>query len=125
MFFSSLLDLSDMSGQISRPRIRSYPAVTNPVWHSAPTSSMISFIPYFREFLQMLAKKTSKNQITLPKAIADLFPDATYFDVRTEEGRIILVPMRPGRADEVRTKLEALGIREADVADAIKWARRK
>jgi len=86
---------------------------------------MISFIPYFREFLQMLAKKTSKNQITLPKAIADLFPDATYFDVRTEEGRIILVPMRPGRADEVRTKLEALGIREADVADAIKWARRK
>ncbi len=86
---------------------------------------MISFIPYFRESLQMLAKKTSKNQITLPKAVADLFPDATYFDVRTEEGRIVLVPMRPGRADEVRTKLKALGIRETDVADAIKWARRK
>lgn len=85
----------------------------------------ISFIPYFRGSLLMLAKKTSKNQITLPKAIADLFPDTTYFDVRAEEGRIVLVPLRPGRADEVRTKLEALGIREADVADAIDWARRK
>lgn len=73
----------------------------------------------------MLAKKTSKNQITLPKAIVDRFPDATYFDVRAEDGRIILVPMQPGRADEVRTKLEALGIRDSDVEDAIAWARRK
>jgi bifunctional DNA-binding transcriptional regulator/antitoxin component of YhaV-PrlF toxin-antitoxin module len=73
----------------------------------------------------MLAKKTSKNQITLPKAIADRFPDATYFDVRAEDGRIILVPMQPGRADEVRSKLEALGIRDSDVEDAIAWARRK
>ena len=73
----------------------------------------------------MLAKKTSKNQITLPKAIADRFPDATYFDVRAEDGHIILVPMQPGRADEVRTKLEALGIRDSDVEDAIAWARRK
>jgi hypothetical protein len=30
----------------------------------------------------MLAKKTSKNQITLPKAIADRFPGVDYFDVR-------------------------------------------
>jgi bifunctional DNA-binding transcriptional regulator/antitoxin component of YhaV-PrlF toxin-antitoxin module len=73
----------------------------------------------------MLAKKTSKNQITLPKAIADRFPDATYFDVSAEDGRIVLVPVRPGRADEVRSKLEALGIRETDVDDAIAWARRK
>ena len=73
----------------------------------------------------MLTKKTSKNQITLPKSVVEQFPDATYFDVRTEEGRIILVPVRPGRADEVRAKLEKLGITERDVDEAIEWARRE
>ena len=33
----------------------------------------------------MLAKKTSKNQITLPKAIVNAFPDAQYFDVRIKD----------------------------------------
>lgn len=39
----------------------------------------------------MRVKMTSKNQITLPKAVADMFPDATYFDISTEEGTIVLV----------------------------------
>ena len=73
----------------------------------------------------MLAKKTSKNQITLPKAVAVMFPDATYFDVSAEDGRIVLVPVRPDRANRVRSKLAALGIEESDVADAIAWARRR
>ncbi len=73
----------------------------------------------------MLTKKTSKNQITLPKAVVERFPDATYFEVRAEDDRIVLVPVRPGRADEVRAKLEKLGIREQDVDEAIEWARRK
>ena len=72
----------------------------------------------------MLAKKTSKNQITLPKAIADRFPDAVYFDVTTEDGHIVLVPLRPEKANSVRAKLADMGIRESDVADAIAWARR-
>ena len=71
----------------------------------------------------MLAKKTTKNQITLPKAIADRFPNVDYFDVREEEGRIVLVPMPLSRADAVRSKLEALGITEQDVQDAVTWAR--
>ena len=50
----------------------------------------------------MLAKKTSKNQITLPKAIISHFPDTEYFDVREEDGHIVLVPLRPSRADDVR-----------------------
>jgi bifunctional DNA-binding transcriptional regulator/antitoxin component of YhaV-PrlF toxin-antitoxin module len=72
----------------------------------------------------MLAKKTSKNQITLPKKIVDHFPGTDYFDVREESGRIVLVPMKTSRADEVRAKLEALGITETDVQDAVEWARR-
>lgn len=73
----------------------------------------------------MLAKKTSKNQITLPKAVADRFPGVDYFDVREEAGRIVLVPVRPARADEVREKLDGLGITEVDVREAVEWARRK
>ena len=71
----------------------------------------------------MLAKKTTKNQITLPKKIVEHFPDTEYFDVREQGGRIVLIPLRPSRADEVRDKLEALGIAESDVQDAVEWAR--
>ena len=77
----------------------------------------------FAAFTEMLAKKTSKNQITLPKAIISRFPDTEYFDVREEDGHIILVPLRPSRADEVRDKLAELGITESDVNDAVRWVR--
>jgi len=73
----------------------------------------------------MLAKKTSKNQLTLPKAIVEHFPDVDYFEVREECGRIVLVPLRPNRADEVRDKLQEIGITEADVEAAVRWAREK
>ncbi len=71
----------------------------------------------------MLAKLTSKNQLTLPKAIISQFPGAEYFEVRAESGQIVLVPARVSAADAVRDKLDALGITEKDVADAVKWAR--
>lgn len=73
----------------------------------------------------MLAKKTSKNQITLPKAIVSHFPDTEYFEVSEEDGRIVLTPVRPSRAEEVRKKLATLRIEESDVQGAVKWARRK
>lgn len=72
-----------------------------------------------------VAKKTSKNQLTLPKAIVDRFPGVDYFDVREEEGRIILSPVIPGQADEVRRKLAELGLGPGDVEEAIRWARRR
>ena len=71
----------------------------------------------------MLAKKTSKNQLTLPKAVVANHPDVDYFDVRDEDGRIVLVPLRPSRADEVRDKLAQLGLSEQDVDAAVTWAR--
>ena len=40
----------------------------------------------------MLAKKTSKNQITLPKAIVRQLPDVDYFEVSLREGEIVLRP---------------------------------
>ena len=58
----------------------------------------------------MLAKLTSKNQLTLPKAVVRRFVGTEYFDVTSEEGRIILRPLRVSKADAVRSQLAALGI---------------
>jgi hypothetical protein len=41
-----------------------------------------------------------------------------------EDGRIVPTPVRVARADEVRTKLEAIEITEDDIAEAVAWARR-
>ncbi|MEQ1486805.1 AbrB/MazE/SpoVT family DNA-binding domain-containing protein, partial [Methyloglobulus sp.] len=81
-------------------------------------------LPYFKA-ITMLAKITSKNQLTLPKSIVQSVGKADYFEVEVENGRVILTPVRIQKADAVRAKLEALGIDEQDVADAIAWARAK
>jgi len=73
----------------------------------------------------MLAKLTSKNQITLPKAVVSSVDMAEYFDVTVENGRIILTPVRIQQAQAVRDKLDRLGITEQDVDDAVDWARRR
>jgi hypothetical protein len=71
----------------------------------------------------MLAKLTVKNQLTLPKAVATKFPGVEYFDVSTDGSAILLKPLRPSKADEVRRHLADLGITEQDITDAIAWAR--
>lgn len=71
----------------------------------------------------MLAKLTSKNQLTLPKAIIEQIWPVEYFEVSTENGRVILTPLKIQRGDQVREKLDALGLSEDDVAEAVKWAR--
>lgn len=79
----------------------------------------------------MLAKKTSKNQLTLPKEIADRFPGTDYFDVRIEGRGILLRPVRlepddgPDALLLVREKMSQLGVTEDDVAAAVHWARKK
>lgn len=72
----------------------------------------------------MLAKMTSRNRITLPKAVVEDFPGTRYFDIRSAEGRIVLTPVRIGRAGVVREKLASLGIQEEDVAAGVAWARK-
>ena len=72
----------------------------------------------------MLAKRTTKNQLTLPKAVVAATGEADYYDVSTDNGRIILTPLRIQRADALRSKLAELGITQDDVKDAIEWARK-
>ena len=72
----------------------------------------------------MLAKMTSKNQLTLPKSIVNLVGKPDYFEVEIDKGRIVLIPVRIQQANAVRDKLEALGIDAQDVTDAVAWARK-
>ena len=71
----------------------------------------------------MLTKLTSKNQLTLPKAVTAAVETTEYFDATVENGRIVLTPVRVNRADGVRAKLAELGLSETDVADAVAWGR--
>lgn len=71
----------------------------------------------------MLAKLTSKNQLTLPKSVTNAVGAVEYFEVQAKGGQIILTPVRIQRADSVRTKLAELDIAEQDIADAVTWAR--
>ena len=95
----------------------------------------------------MLVKLTSRNRLTLPKAVLPALGGAEYLEVVEENGRIVLTPapanracamrvesrrrrpsprrnaVRTSGADAVRAKLAELGPTETDVADAVAWAR--
>jgi bifunctional DNA-binding transcriptional regulator/antitoxin component of YhaV-PrlF toxin-antitoxin module len=73
----------------------------------------------------MLAKKTTKNQITLPKKVVARFTGVEYFDVTTDGECIILRPLQQSRADEVRARLAQMRIDDDDVAAAVAWARKR
>ena len=73
----------------------------------------------------MLVKLTSEDQLTLPREVLSSFPGTRYFDVSTEDGRIVLTPVRVNRANLVRARMAKLNLSESDVADAVAWARRR
>ena len=71
----------------------------------------------------MLAKLTAKNQLTLPKSITNEIAPTEYFDIKVENGQIILTPVTIHRTDAVRTKLADLDLSEQDLLDAVAWVR--
>jgi len=71
----------------------------------------------------MLAKMTSKNQLTLPKNIIEQVGATEYFDVEVKAGQVVLTPVRIQRSDAVRAKLAELNLSDADITDAVAWAR--
>ena len=77
----------------------------------------------------MLAKKTSKNQLTLPKEIVKEFPGVDYFDAKVKGRVIVLTPVKITPIDTsiemIRDKMARLGMAETDVRDAVKWARKR
>lgn len=72
----------------------------------------------------MRARLTSDNQIVLPDSVASSFKGIEHFEIAIEDGRLVLTPVGPTRADSVRSKLADLGLSESDVTEAVAWARR-
>ncbi len=75
----------------------------------------------------MLAKLTTKNQITIPKQIIDQIPETRYFDVKLDGDTVVMKPLTVYDTDleQVRSKIKKLGLKPDCVAEAIKWARSK
>lgn len=71
----------------------------------------------------MLAKLTSKNQLTLPRLALQELGEVEYFDVEVRAGQIVLTPVRIQRGDAVRARLAELGVTPSDVDAAVTWAR--
>ena len=71
----------------------------------------------------MLAKITSKNQLTLPKSLTQAVGATEYFDVEARGGQLILTPVRIQRGDAVRAKLGELDLTEEDMFAAVAWGR--
>ncbi len=75
----------------------------------------------------MLAKLTTKNQITIPKDIISKIPNVQYFDVAYDDGMIFLKPVKVYDADlaQIKAKIKKLGLSEDCVSEAVLWARSK
>jgi len=75
----------------------------------------------------MLAKMTSKNQITIPKKIIEQLPDVEYFKVELKDGVVMLRPLKTydTSLERIRTSVKKLGLQKNTVREAIEWARSK
>jgi bifunctional DNA-binding transcriptional regulator/antitoxin component of YhaV-PrlF toxin-antitoxin module len=71
----------------------------------------------------VLAKITSKHQITLPKSVVQAVEPTEYFEVEVRAGQIILTPVRIQRGDAVRAKLAELDLTHSEFAAAVAAAR--
>ena len=77
----------------------------------------------------MLTKKTTKNQLTLPKDIVKEFPGLEYFDAVVEKRRIVLTPvlMMPadGSPSEIQEQTAAFGTSGKEVRKDGSWSHGK
>ena len=75
----------------------------------------------------MFVKVTSKNQITIPKKIMDKFPGTQYFEIESTGEAVRLKPLTISDAslDQIRAKIDQLGLKPASIKEAVKWARKR
>jgi len=75
----------------------------------------------------MLAKITSKNQITIPKKIIEKMPGVKHFAIEFKDGVVIMKPIKfyDTNLDQIKAKIKKLGLKEDSVAEAIKWVKSK
>ena len=73
-------------------------------------------------------KMSSKNQLTLPRAIVRHFPGTSYFEIAERDNEVVLRPARMAvhgeTLERVREKIRGLGLTENVVSDAVKSVRK-
>ena len=72
----------------------------------------------------MRAKLNNGNQLTLPDEVVLALNGAEDVELEVKDGVLILTPVKRISLQDVQDKIARLGITEADVADAVAWARR-
>lgn len=74
----------------------------------------------------MLAKITSKNQITIPKAIMEQLPPVQYFNMELKDGIVTMQPVEvaPVALETIRAKMKNLRLTEESIGEAVSWARK-
>ncbi len=72
----------------------------------------------------MRAKLKEGNQLTLPDEVVLALDGAEDVELEVKDGLIILIPVKRITLQDVQDKIARLGITEADIADAVAWARR-
>ncbi len=75
----------------------------------------------------MLAKITSKNQITIPKKIIEQLPATDYLDIDIKDGIVRMKPVKLYDTDleRIQDKINRLNLKPETVKEAVKWARSK
>ena len=88
------------------------------------TRIKFSFIlTFFQKTSDMLTKRTRKNQITIPKAVLQAVGETEYYEVSSQNGKIILTPVQLEQAETVRAKLESLVLTEQAIVEAVRSVR--
>jgi len=67
------------------------------------------------------------NRCFHPKKIIEKLPDVKHFDIEFKDGVVILKPIKifNTNLDQIRAKMNKLGLKEDSVAEAILWAKSK
>ena len=75
----------------------------------------------------MLTKKTTKNQVTIPKVLLDRLTPTEYFDAEVVGDALVLRPVRVVQMvdiDRVRGRLKRCRVKPDEVERAVGWARK-
>ena len=71
----------------------------------------------------MPAKSNAKNPLIPLLRAVDALGGRSHFPEPVEDGRLVPTPAQPRQADAVRQHIALLGLSQADVTDAVAWAR--
>lgn len=74
--------------------------------------------------VKMQAVTAGPNRLVISREALSRFPETQHFDVDIADGRIVLTPAQTIPIMEVWEHIASLGLTEADIADAIAWARK-